>query len=120
MVSAAQDATHVVSRLREFYRPASGNDIRAAVDVRSVIEQAVSVTSPKWSSKSLAEGVQIQVTIEVAPVPTINGSAAELREVLTNLIFNAVDAMPKGGAITVSAREAEGGVEITVRDTGSG
>ena len=120
MVSAAQDATHVVSRLREFYRPASGNDIRSAVDVRSVIEQAVSVTSPKWSSKSLAEGVQIQVAIDVAPVPTINGSAAELREVLTNLIFNAVDAMPNGGAITVSAREESGGVEITVRDTGIG
>lgn len=120
MVSAAQDATHVVSRLREFYRPAGGNEIRVAVDVRSVIEQAVSVTSPKWSSKSLAEGVQIQMMIEVAPVPTVIGNAAELREVLTNLIFNAVDAMPGGGAITISANAQEGGVQITVRDTGTG
>lgn len=120
MVSAAQDATHVVSRLREFYRPAGGNEIRVAVDVRSVIEQAVSVTSPKWSSKSLAEGVQIQMVIEVDPVPTVIGNAAELREVLTNLIFNAVDAMPGGGAITISAKVQEGGVQITVRDNGTG
>ncbi len=120
MVSAAQDATHVVSRLREFYRPASGTDIRMAVDVRSVIEQAVSVTAPKWSSKSLADGVQIQMNIEVDPVPTVSGNAAELREVLTNLIFNAVDAMPSGGAITVSAEVLEAGVQISVRDTGIG
>jgi signal transduction histidine kinase len=121
MVAAAQDATHIVSRLREFYRPAENNEIRVAVDLRSLAEQAVSLTSPKWKGKSRADGVQITVVSELAEVPAIAGSAAELREVLTNLIFNAVDAMPKGGAITVTTCATEDGrVLISVADTGTG
>jgi CheY-like chemotaxis protein len=120
MVSAAQDATHVVSRLRDFYRPASGNEVRAAVDVGEVVQQAVSLTSPKWSSKSLADGVQIEVVMDLLAAPAVSGNAAELREVLTNLIFNSVDAMPNGGTITVSTRQEGSGVLVTVRDTGQG
>jgi signal transduction histidine kinase len=120
MVSAAQDATHVVSRLRDFYRPASDNEVRASVDIGAVVEQAVSLTSPKWSSKSLADGVQIQVVMDLLSVPSVSANAAELREVLTNLIFNSVDAMPAGGTISVSTRETQHGVLVTVRDTGVG
>ncbi len=120
MVSAAQDATHVVSRLRDFYRPASGNEVRSTVDIGTVVEQAVSLTSPKWSSKSLADGVQIEVVMDLLSVPPVSANAAELREVLTNLIFNSVDAMPAGGTITVSTRAVDNGVQVTVRDTGVG
>ena len=75
MVSAAQDATHVVSRLRDFYRPVSGNEVRTAVDISAVVEQAVSLTSPKWSSKSLAEGVQIEVLMDLLAAPPVSGNA---------------------------------------------
>ncbi|MHA3770930.1 response regulator [Verrucomicrobiota bacterium sgz303538] len=120
MISAAQDATHVVSRLRDFYRPVTGSDVRVSVDIREVIDQAISLTSPKWSSKSMADGVQIEVVTDLLAVPRVSGNAAELREVLTNLIFNSVDAMPGGGRIVVGAQEEDGGVRITVRDSGVG
>ncbi|RYD79108.1 MAG: response regulator, partial [Verrucomicrobiaceae bacterium] len=120
IISAAQDATHVVSRLRDFYRPASNHEVRATVDLGAIVEQAVSLTSPKWSSKSLADGVQIEVVMDLLAVPPVLANAAELREVLTNLIFNSVDAMPAGGTICVSTREVESGVLVTVRDTGIG
>ena len=68
----------------------------------------------------MADGVQIEVETDLLPVPRVSGNAAELREALTNLIFNAVDAMPEGGKITVSAEEEGGGVRITVRDSGVG
>jgi signal transduction histidine kinase len=121
VISAAQDATHVVSRLREFYRPAGSNDIRVAVNLNDIVTQTVSLTSPKWSSERLAEGVQIQIVTDLASIPTVLGSAAELREALTNLIFNAVDAMPDGGQITIRTLATDQGeVSLSVSDTGMG
>ena len=120
MIAAAQDATHVVSRLREFYRPATCNDVRVPVDLNEIAQQAVSLTAPKWKGKSRAEGVQIEVETELHATALIGGNAAELREVLTNLIFNAVDAMPNGGRIVVSTSMTDGCVTVAVADSGTG
>jgi signal transduction histidine kinase len=120
IVSAAQDATHVVSRLRDFYRPAENNEIRNPVDLNEIAAQAVSLTAPKWRGRSLAEGVQIEVQTDLRDIPFVAANAAELREVLTNLIFNAVDAMPVGGLVTIGTMPLHEGVALTVTDTGIG
>ncbi len=120
IIASAQDATHVVSRLREFYRPAENNEIRLPVDLNEIALQAVSLTSPKWKGKCLAEGVQIDVQTTLQDIPLVAANAAELREVLTNLIFNAVDAMGGGGLITIATTTMGDGVALTVSDTGSG
>ena len=120
IVAAAQDATHVVSRLREFYRPAGEGEIRVSVDLNALAEQAISLTQPRWKGKCLAQGIQINVEVDTQEIPGILGNAAELREVLTNLIFNAVDAMPDGGTITVSTALRDNGVMLAVCDTGCG
>ncbi|MDR3406253.1 MAG: response regulator [Chthoniobacter sp.] len=120
IVSAAQDASHVVSRLREFYRPAEDNEIRLPVNLNDVVERVISLTSPKWKGKSRAAGVQIEIISHPAKISPVAGNAAELREVLTNLVFNAVDAMPKGGTITLSTHEDIDGVTVSIADTGMG
>ncbi len=120
IVAAAQDATHVVSRLRDFYRPAEADELRAPLEVNTLCEQAVAFTSPKWKANARATGVTIAVKTDFAEVPHILASAPELRESLTNLIFNAVDAMPSGGTITVSTRTDGPNVRINVTDTGTG
>jgi len=120
IISSAQDATHVVSRLREFYRPAENNEIRMPVDLNEIVTKAVSLTSPKWKGKCLADGVQIDVQTNLQDVPFVAANAAELREVLMNLIFNAVDAMPTGGQITITTAQMGDGAVLTVTDTGSG
>ena len=120
IVSAAQDATHVVSRLRDFYRPAENNEIRVPVDLNEIATQVVSLTAPKWKGRSLAEGVQIEVRTELRETPPVAANAAELREVLTNLIFNAVDAMPEGGLVTIGTMPMADGVALIVSDTGMG
>lgn len=119
VMMAAQDATHVVARLGAFYRPA-GDEIRVAVNLNDLISQIVSLTAPKWSSERLASGIRIEVVKELAEVASVLANASELREVLTNLIFNAVDAMPKGGRITVATRSAGADVMLAVTDTGIG
>ena len=120
IISAAQDATHVVSRLRDFYRPAENNEIRVPVDLNEIAKQVVSLTAPRWKGRGLAEGVQIEVRTELRETPPVAANAAELREVLTNLIFNAVDAMPAGGLVTIGTTPMADGVALTVTDTGIG
>lgn len=121
IIAAAQDSTHIVGRLREFYRPAESNEIREPVDLNAIVEQAVALTAPKWKTRSQADGIQISMLTELREVPLISACPAELREVLTNLIFNAVDAMPCGGAIIITTAEAsDGRVTIAVSDTGTG
>ncbi|MDW8366806.1 MAG: GAF domain-containing protein, partial [Abditibacteriales bacterium] len=106
---AAQDAAHVVSRLREFYRHRDESEVFLPVQLNAIVEQALSLTQPKWKNQAQAKGVTIQIQTDLRPVPPIMGNEADLREVLTNLIFNAVDAMPNGGEIVLRTRVEEVG-----------
>jgi nitrogen fixation negative regulator NifL len=118
--TAAQDAGIVVNRLREFYRQRDEGEVFAPVDLNKLIEQAVSLTQPKWKNQAEAKGVTIRVVTEFERIRPVAGSEAGLREALTNLIFNAVDAMPQGGTITVRTRSANSRVIMEVADTGMG
>jgi signal transduction histidine kinase len=120
MNTAGQDASQVINRLRDFYRPREMTDVFARVDLNELIEQAVPLTQPKWKGQALAEGRTIHVKLDLAKLPAISGNASELREAVTNLIFNAVDAMPMGGAITLRSDTEGGQAVIEVSDTGSG
>ena len=120
MNSAGQEASNVITRLRDFYRPREVTDLFARVDLNEILEQAVPLTQPKWKAQALADGRAISVELDLARIPPISGNAAELREVATNLIFNAADAIAKSGTITVRSGCDGRDVILEVRDTGSG
>ena len=120
MNTAGRDAAHVVGRLRDFYRPREETDVFECVALNQIIEQAVSLTQPKWRDQARAAGVAIELELDLEKVPTIAGTPAELREVLTNMIFNAVDAMPSGGTITLRTYRLPERVALEVIDTGTG
>ena len=126
---AALDGAETVRRILGFARTRRDEPMEM-VDVEAVLRQVIEVTSPRWKAEAQARGIAIQVQMDLEPVPPVRGNPAELREVFVNLVFNAVDAMPGGGTITLGARRlAEdtpggeghgGGVEISVRDAGTG
>ncbi|HEY2102189.1 MAG TPA: response regulator [Chthoniobacterales bacterium] len=120
IVTAALDGAKMVTRLREFSRPDDIREPRVAVNLNQLIHQAITITQPKWKTQCLSKGVKIEVKTELADIPTVAADAAELREALTNLIFNAVDAMPEGGTITIRSAEENGNVAMKVADTGTG
>jgi signal transduction histidine kinase len=120
MNTAGRDAAQVVSRLRDFYRKRESEDIFAPVDLNEVIEQSVSLTQPKWKTQARASGRKIEVELDLGKLLPISGNPSELREALTNLIFNAVDAMPEGGTITLRSRAEDGAVLLEISDTGTG
>jgi signal transduction histidine kinase len=120
MNTAGKDASQVISRLRDFYRPRELADVFTSVNINDLLEQAVPLTQPKWRDQALASGRAINVQLDLAKVPPVAGNPAELREVATNLIFNAVDAIPGDGSITLRTDHADDKVIIEVIDTGSG
>ena len=120
MNTAAKDARGVVDRLRAFYRDRQPDEAWSAVDVNRVATEAVSLTEPKWKAEAQARGVSIDVRTDLAAVPTVVGDAAELREAVTNLLFNSIDALPVGGRIDVLTRLEAGDVVLAVRDNGTG
>lgn len=120
MNTAGKDASHVVSRLRDFYRPREEGDVFAAVEMNRVLEEVVPLTRPKWHDHALQTGRVIKMQLELEKLPPISGNAAELREVITNLVFNAVDAMPTGGTITLRSMSVGDMVYLEVADTGTG
>jgi signal transduction histidine kinase len=120
MNTAGRDAAQVVSRLRNFYRSRESEDIFAAVDLNEVIEQSVSLTQPKWKTQALTSGRKIEMELDLEKLPPVSGNPAELREALTNLIFNAVDAMPAGGTVTLRSHPEDNAVLFEISDTGTG
>ena len=105
IITAAQDAAKMFSRLREFYRPADKAQRHEMLDLNALIIQAIELTRPRWHGQALAEGVNIDVDTHLSEnLPEVLADGSELREMLTNLIFNSVDAMPQGGTLTLKTR----------------
>jgi PAS domain S-box-containing protein len=118
--TAAQEAVGVVNRLREFYRHRKDTDVYGPIDTRQMIEQAVIMTQPKWKDQMMAHGATVWLDADLQEGLMVRGNASELREVMINLIFNATEAMPKGGMLTVRSRLEYDVVVMEVTDTGVG
>ena len=123
---AIEDVAKTVARLGEFYRPRDAQAERVAVDLDALARQVVELTRPRWRDMAQQAGIAIGVETDLqasqAPVLAAEG---EIREALTNLAFNAVDAMPAGGTLTLSTRrvdDADGSawVQLEVGDNGIG
>jgi signal transduction histidine kinase/ActR/RegA family two-component response regulator len=120
---AVDDVARTVARMREFYRQREPQVTLLPVDVNALVQQVVDLTRARWSDMVQQRGVVIEMKTALAPdLPKIMGADNEIREALINLVFNAVDAMPTGGPLTLRTRAAQDGnaVQIEVIDTGIG
>ena len=120
MNAAGREASHVVSRLRDFYRPRDEGDVIWPADINKLISEIVETTKPRWKDQALGEGRTILVDLDLERVPQIRCNERELRDVATNLIFNAVDAMPNGGSITIRTRRDGDVILWETSDSGVG
>lgn len=102
---AIDDVAQTVGRMREFYRQRLPQANLAPVDLNRVVQQVVDLTRARWSDIPQQRGIVIDLHAELeAGLPAVMGAESELREALTNLVFNAVDATPAGGTLTVRTR----------------
>lgn len=123
---AVDDVAETVARMREFYRPADGFTQRSSVDLNRLVTQVVELTRARWRDIPQQTGVSIDLSLNLAPsLPQVSLVEAEIRDALTNLVLNAVDAMPEGGDLIVATSKMvnESGqpcVLLEISDTGVG
>ena len=116
---AAWRAADIVRRLQGFAATRL-DDSNGPIEVNSLVHDAVTLTRGLWKDEAEARGIRIEVTLDLEEAPAVRGNAAELREAVTNLVLNAIDAMPRGGQLSLASRPCDGGVELAVADTGEG
>ncbi len=118
--SAALGGTETVRRIQEFAR-SRPDEALVPVDVNEVVQEAIAITRPRWDEQIARGGLRLELRLDLLAAVPIKGRPAALGEVMTNLILNAIDAMPEGGTLSICTRhEGVERVSIVVADTGVG
>jgi PAS domain S-box-containing protein len=120
---AIDDVARTVQRMRAFYLPRGLELTLTPVDLNEVLMHVIDLTRARWSNMAQERGIMVRVESDLAPeLPKILGAEHEIRDALTNLLLNAVDALPDGGTITLSTRldARDNDVIVEVRDNGVG
>jgi signal transduction histidine kinase/ActR/RegA family two-component response regulator len=126
---AIHDVGRTVGRMRMFYRPRELEPALSSIDLNELLQQVMDLTQVRWKNMPDERGIVIRVETELAPgLPPIMGAENEIRDALTNLVFNSLDAMPEGGTLTLRSRMGASardgnlarGVCVEVCDTGVG
>jgi signal transduction histidine kinase/ActR/RegA family two-component response regulator/uncharacterized protein YigA (DUF484 family) len=117
---ASKDGAETIRRIQEFTGVRRDKEF-ITLSLNEIIAEVVNITQPRWRDQTQKKGIQVELTTQLGDIPVIMGNPSELREVLTNIIFNAVDAMPRGGELTLTTQpQAEDWVEVRIADTGIG
>jgi PAS domain S-box-containing protein len=122
---AVDDVAQTVARMGEFYRLREPQISLHPVDINVLVKQVVDLTRARWSDMAQQRGVSIDMRLDLATgLPQVAAVESQIRDALVNLVFNAVDAMPKGGPLTLRTRAAAGSkgqiVALEVVDAGIG
>ena len=121
---AIEDVAETVARMREFYRQREPQLMSRLVELNPLVKQVMDLSRARWSDMPQQRGIFIKAAMDLAPeLPAIMGMESEIREALVNLVFNAVDAMPEGGTLTVRTKAPKSAgqpVLVEVSDTGIG
>ena len=119
IVQAVSDGSKTLRRILDFARRDSTKEF-APLDLAELITSSVEIAKPKWQRKSGGRTSGINLSIENKGSVYVMGEKAELREVVLNLLFNAVDAMPEGGDLEIGTRAELDSACFWVADTGAG
>jgi PAS domain S-box-containing protein len=123
---AIGDVAHTVARMREFYRQHEPELVLTPLNISALVQQVVDLARARWSDMPQQRGIVIDLKLELGQnLPPVAGIESELREALINLVFNAVDAMPEGGTLTIRTKATAGPasmqqVDVEVADSGMG
>jgi signal transduction histidine kinase/ActR/RegA family two-component response regulator len=119
---AALDGAGLARRLLRFSRGESSatDDSLELADVREIVQDAVALTRPRWHDLAVTRDAAIDVQVEMAQPMPVMAISSDLREIVVNLILNAVDAMPSGGRLHLRGEVQDRWAILTVQDTGAG
>lgn len=116
---AAMDGAETVRRIQEFTRLRKDRDFDV-IDVTEIIRDSIKYTQTRWKSDADERGIKYQIKTDFKGNSLVLANGSEMREVFTNILLNAIEAMPDGGTITCKTVAVSGDVNITIQDTGTG
>ncbi|HEV8426862.1 MAG TPA: ATP-binding protein [Pyrinomonadaceae bacterium] len=117
IIKSAEDGAHIIRRIQDFARQRPSREFET-VAIAELLKDACEMTRPRWESRS--EFAPIRFALHNDCKAFVKGDPVELREVLVNMIYNAIDAMPSGGEVRVAAQESRDRVMVCITDTGTG
>jgi signal transduction histidine kinase/CheY-like chemotaxis protein len=117
IIKSAEDCAHIIKRIQDFARERPSREFQS-ISVAELLTDVCEMTRPRWESRSVNEPIRCALQTDCTAV--VMGDPVELREVMVNMIYNAVDAMPQGGEIRLGAHEMGDRVIIAITDSGTG
>ena len=119
IIKTAEDGARTVKRIQDFARQRRDHDFEL-VSIDQILMDASEITRPRWKNCAEASNIHITLELQIGSNAMLMGDDSELREVLVNMVFNAIDAMPEGGTLTLSSRTEAQSVIVKIIDTGVG
>jgi signal transduction histidine kinase len=118
----ANEGAQTVERLQKFTRIHRDSLDKAfqKLDVNGMVHDVVEITRPRWKDEAQLKGKRIEIEKDLEELSRPVGNASEIREVLTNVMFNSIEALPDGGKITIKTRMRGDNIQISIRDNGLG
>jgi len=119
IIKTAEDGARTVKRIQDFARQRRDHDFEL-VSIDQILMDASEITRPRWKNCAEASNIHITLELQIGSNAMLMGDDSELREVLVNMVFNAIDAMPEGGTLTLSTHTEAQSVIVKIIDTGVG
>ena len=119
IIKTAEDGAKTVKRIQDFARQRRDHDFEL-VSIDQILLDASEITRPRWKNCAEASNIHITLNLQIGSNGMVMGDDSELREVLVNMVFNAIDAMPEGGTLSLITCNVDDSVLIRIVDTGVG
>ncbi len=119
IIRTAEDGAKTVKRIQDFARQRRDHNFEL-VSIDQILIDASEITRPRWKNCAEAANIHISVDLQIHSNALVMGDDSELREVLVNMLFNAIDAMPEGGKLSLSTKTIDESVVVSIKDTGVG
>jgi len=120
VITSTKEGGETIHRLEGFSATEKDKNDFAGVDINQIVQEAIEICRPSWKDRAKSERIEIQMITEFHTDQPILGRPNELRELLVNLIFNALEAIPAGGIITIKTENKDNGISLIVSDDGVG
>ena len=117
---ASFDGAETVRRIQEFARKRADDKDFTQIEINELLENSLEFTRMRWKDQTESKGISVDIQREFSQLAPTLGSASELREVFTNIINNAIDAMPEGGTLKITTCKEDDLIVINIADTGVG
>lgn len=118
ILKAGEDGARLTRNIQNFVR--TSKTPNQTFDLNRLITETIEMTEPVWGKSKATAQHPIKIDAQLSSPSLIKGNAGEIREALTNLILNAIDAMPQGGRLTLSTRQTDNTIQLRIEDTGIG